>query len=260
MFGNEDSPQEVLLKNHVEFGGDASELWEFRWANGELVFTPAERAHANARRQANLKSKRRGTNWRVPEFTQELFAQFEANDVMLSLFQNSKAKKSNPVRPKMSARTRNRAVDGEDDASVDYSYTNDGAEKSTSTPSVSFAKKNKKERGGSVEGLTDALAKSDLLGKKEKNEFLRIMYDYIANGNVEGLQKLVLESGQVFITTASYIQLVISASQPLIPYMGVTESSRQSDNDTEARRSLVFKIRILHPNDRKHVSMHVACV
>eukprot|EP00986_Skeletonema_menzelii_P008795 scaffold3829_cov85-Skeletonema_menzelii.AAC.2 len=254
MFGNEDSPQEVLLKNHVEYGGEASELWEFRWANGELVFPPAEHAHANARRQANLKSRSRGTKWRVPEITQELFILFEANDVMLSLFQNSKSKKSNPVPPKMSTKTRSgRASNGEDDESAEYSFNNETAHQSTAT----FApKKTKLSKKGefSVDGLTDALANCDI-GKKAKRELLQAINDFLANGDCQGLQKFVLESGHVYTTSVKYVQLTIGAHQPLIPNMSVTESMRQSDSGTLTRRSLVLKIHILHPNDAKLVSV-----
>ncbi len=255
MFGDEDSPQELLIKNHVEYGGKASDLWQFRWANGELVFPPAEHAHANARRQANLKSRLRGSQWQRPQITNEMFILFEANDEMLSLYHNSKAEKSNPAPSNMSTNKsrRSRANDGDDD-DTDFSFTNEAAaaEKATTT-SFSSSKKNKKTRVIDEGELSNALAACNL-GGKEKKQLVGAVYEFISNGDSKGLKKFVLDSGEVFISCAENIQLLIGAHQPLIPNMSVSESSRQSDNGLVTRRSLFIKISIRHPCDAKYVS------
>ncbi len=258
MFGGKGSPQEVLIKNHVEYGGNASELWKFRWANGELVFPPAEHTHANARRQSNLKSKARGAQWEVPELTKDMLNQFQSNDVMLSLLLNIKENKSNPAPPIMSTHKsrRSRADDGDDD-SVDMSFTNATAEKATSTSAFS-KKKSKKTKGMGLEELTTAIAEINL-EDKDKKQLFQAVYDLVELGDVKRIEKYLLDSGKFFFVRVGCIQLALGAYQPMIPNMFLSESSRQSDDGLETHRSLFIKICIGHPLDAKHVSSLILC-
>ena len=249
MFGDANSPQEVLIKNHVEFGGEAGELWTFRWANGDLVFPPEHHQHANARRQAALKSKMRGRRWIVPPFDQRLFQRFEPNPAMMSLFSNITTGTSNPA-PTAATMGRN------DDDSADYSFTNEDAT-STFTTGRKSGKKEKTKKV-SIDELASDLRSMILGGKgagtEKMKELLNAVTDFAA-GDSAALTTFVSKNCGGFVTSQEQIQLEISASQELIPNMSVSESTRISDNGVDLLRSLVFKIIIRSPEDAKHVSV-----
>lgn len=249
MFGDENSPREVLIKNHVEFGGEAGELKTFRWANGDLVFPPGEdRRHANARRQAHLKSKMRGRRWTVPPFDQQMFLLFQPNQTMLSLFSNINSGTSNPAPTATMGRH-------DDDESAEFSFTNDAATFSTGRKGTSSKKETTKVP---IEELTSDLS-SMSIGKgvnvDKVKELISAVADFAA-GKSAALATFTSENcGGAFVTTQEKIQLEISASQDLIPNMSVSESTRMGDDGVEQLRSLVIKICIRSPDDAKHVSV-----
>ena len=247
MFGDANSPQEVLIKNQVEFGGEAGELWTFKWADGDLVFPPEDHQHANARRQAALKSKMRGKRWTVPPFDQQMFQRFQPNKAMMSLFSNITTGTSNPA---PTAATMGR----HDDDSADYSFTNENATFSTNRKGG----KREKTKNVDLDELTSDLSSLNLgkdVDAKKVKELLRAVTEFAA-GKSAALTTFASENcGEAFVTSQEKIQLEISASQELITNMCVSESTRISDNGVEQLRSLVFKIWIRSPEDAKYVSV-----
>ncbi len=245
--------QEDIIKIHAYYGAATDDLYTYKWANGADLFPAEDKRHANGRRQAALKSIRRGGNrWKVPAFTPEMFSQLQRASV-LSLYQQSLGVATGlPTSSTSTTMRSSTARANDDDESADLSFTNEDV---SFTPGKKKKKKSKKSVGND-DDLAVTTAMANLSISDDNKDLLHRVINYInTNGeSASELLELIHTRSSVFVEDAKLIQLVQALQQNLLPFLAVIFNERMVDDLTKKKRSLIFKIALRSPKDADQVS------